>query len=293
MSISQLFASPYAWGVLTILVLWGISRVITGSANPFALACGADDNYSASLLQFLIFTYLTVFAYVAVYAARLDTGLATLPDIPLNLLVLMGLSVASATASKGIVISYIEQGKLPADGNDKSGVVKDKTGSVALTKVQMLIWTFIAAVIYFITVLSFIDKKIYAQAGQSALPDVDGALLVLMGAAQGGYIGGKLVNRSPSIPIIERILSPISINAPGRVKVFGTLFGDSPDGNTVLYRNTATGAQREVPAIPAAQWTDGSIEFDIPTDMQTAGNYTIWIRSQGQMSRGYDIEMIP
>ncbi len=163
----------------SVVVLWAISFVFTRKFNPFELACGVDKNYSASLLQFLIFTYVIVFAYVAVYVARLGAELTALPNIPLNLLVLMGLSVGSATASKGIVVSYVEQGKLPVDGADQSGVVKDKFGNVALTKVQMLIWTFIAAVIYLSTVVDFIQRGLYTQ--QGALPDVDGALLVLMG----------------------------------------------------------------------------------------------------------------
>jgi hypothetical protein len=198
-ALSPLFAAPYFWGILTILLLWVISYVVTGrQLNPFALAYGVDKNYSASLLQFLIFTYLTVFAYVVVYVARVNAGLTTLPNIPLNLLVLMGLSVASATASKGIVVSYAEQGKVPSPGQDKSGITHDKEGNVALTKVQMLIWTFVAAGIYLISVFHFIDHRLYTQLDQGALPDVDGALLVLMAAAQGGYIGGKLVNRGPA-----------------------------------------------------------------------------------------------
>jgi hypothetical protein len=287
----QLFSNPYLWGIITIALVWIISGVITRSLNPFALACGVDNNYSASLLQFLIFTYVTAFAYVAVYVARLGAGLTVLPNIPLNLLILMGISVASATASKGIVVSYVEQGKLPVDSNDQSGVVKDKQGNVALTKVQMLIWAFIAAVIYVSTVVDFVQRGLYTQ--QGALPDVDGALLVLMGAAQGGYIGGKLVSHGNGIPIIEHILpSPISVSSGKKVAIVGGLFGDSPAGNMVLYRNMITGAQREIPAIPAAQWTDKRIEFDIPLEMQTAGPYTIWVNANGQTSASYAIQVI-
>src|SRR5829696_7937852 len=110
MTIKELFTStsPYMWGIIAILILYVISGFVTrpenepGQArglrfnlNPFALAIGDDKNLSASLLQFLIFTYLTIFAYVTVYAARLGSGLGLtmLPDIPLNLLILMGLSV--------------------------------------------------------------------------------------------------------------------------------------------------------------------------------------------------------
>jgi hypothetical protein len=290
MNISHLFSGTYVWGIIAILILWGISFVVTRKFNPFALACGVDNNFSASLLQLLIFTYITVFSYVAVYVARLHAELNSLPDIPLNLLVLMGLSVSSATASKGIVVSYVEQGKLPDRSDDKSGMTRDKEGNVALTKVQMLIWTFIAAGIYLITVVSFIKDQTFTQSGKGALPDVDGALLVLMGAAQGAYIGGKLVSRSTSAPIIQRILpSPMSMSTATRVTLNGGLFGGSPDGSTVIYRNNATGAQREVLAIPAAQWKDNRIEFDIPAEMKIAGAYTVWVNVNGQESNGYDI----
>src|SRR5215510_1663696 len=159
MTIPQLFTNPYMWGIIAVLVFWAISFVITGRRlSPFALAIGTDNNYSASLLQFLIFTYLTIFAYVAVYVARLESGLTTLPTIPLNLFILMGISVISATASKGIVVSA--QNNPPANTNDK-GVIKDTNGNIALTKVQMLIWTFIAAGVYLITVINFIENKVY------------------------------------------------------------------------------------------------------------------------------------
>ncbi|GAB4453899.1 MAG: hypothetical protein Fur0044_48720 [Anaerolineae bacterium] len=282
-AITQTF--PYMWGIIAVGVFYIVGVVVTGRRfNPLELARGADENYSASLLQFLIFTYLTVFTYVAVYAARLVSGLTTLPEIPLNLLVLMGLSVISATASKGITISYQEQGQ-----QSGAGVFKDETGNVALIKVQMLIWTFIAAAIYFITVVNFINTKGYTQ---SALPDVDGALLVLMGAAQGGYIGGKLVSRSTGIPIIERIVpSPISLNADTKITLLGGLFGDSQDSSTVVYQNKATGVQREVPAASVKQWADSKIEFDIPNEMKTVGIYTMWVIVKGQKSAGTDIEV--
>lgn len=286
----QFLANPYIWGIIAILLLWGISFVATGRRiNPFALAFGFDKNYSASLLQLLIFTYLTVFSYVAVYVARLGAGLSALPDIPLNLFLLMGLSVSSATASKGIVVSYVEEGKLPAASDDKSGVVEDKSGRVALTKVQMLIWTFIAAGIYLVTVLDFIKSNGYVSS-TIALPDVDGALVVLIGASQGAYIGGKLVSRTTGRPIIHSILpAPVSIATTPTLTIVGGLLGNSPDGNTVIFRNNATGAKREVPAIPVGQWKDNRIDFGIPAEMKTAGAYTVWVNSNGQESDGYDI----
>jgi hypothetical protein len=115
-----------------------------------------------------------------------------------------------------------------------------------------------------------------------------------MGAAQGGYIGGKLVSRSMGIPIpiIERILpSPISLSTSSAVAISGGLFGDSPDGNTVVYRNNKTGEQREVPAIPAVQWTDSRIEFDLPVEMKKVGTYTVWVIVKSQKSAGKNIKV--
>jgi hypothetical protein len=293
----------YFLGFVALGVLYIISVVVTkGNWNPFALALGVDNNISVSLLQFLIFTYLTIFAYVVVFVARYQSQhLTTPPDIPVNLLILMGLSVATATASKGIVVSYVDQNKLPDVGaNDKSGTIQDKNGNIALTKIQMLIWTCITVAIYVATLVKFVGDGKYNQV---ALPDVDGALLVLMGAAQGAYIGGKLVSTATNTPIIERIIpSPVKLNAPPspikmtnappspiKMTIRGRLFGDSQGNNAVLYRDAGTWAQREVPVIVQAQWTDNKIEFDIPSEMQKAGTYTMWVTVDGQMSNGCDI----
>jgi hypothetical protein len=298
------WGSPYLWGIVAVLCMYLTSIVVTRTAdkginiNPFALACGADKNLSASLLQFLLFTYLTIFSYVAVFAARLgaDKGFSEWLTVPQNLLILMGISVVSATASKGIVVSYVEQGKLPPPTEDKSGVTTDKDGQTALTKVQMIIWTIIAVGIYLLIVLDFLRNKKYLDSTE--LPDVDGSLLVLMGAAQGAYLGGKLVTRttgaanSQASPVIAQILpSPVSITSAAKVSIHGILFGSSPDGSMVKVQNKSNNAIFEVPAIPAAQWKDNRIEFDLPAAMKAPGMYTLSVTVNTQESKGLDLEV--
>lgn len=85
---------------------------------------------------------MTIFAYVTVFAARIigneiTAPIPALPDIPVNLLILMGLSVVTATASKDITISYLNQNLLPKE--DKSTLSQNRNGETDLTKVQMII----------------------------------------------------------------------------------------------------------------------------------------------------------
>jgi hypothetical protein len=92
----------------------------------------------------------------------------------------------------------------------------------------MLIWTFITAGIYLVTLRDFIADQGY-KAAETALPDVDGALLVLMGVAQGGYIGGKLVSQSTGISKIERILpSQVSLGTDTSLAILGGRLATAP-----------------------------------------------------------------
>jgi hypothetical protein len=190
-----MLSNPYFWGVAVLVAMYCISVLVTRSSQPWALARGNNKKLSTSELQFFVFTVLTVFAYVTVFAARYmyeGQPLTSLPDVPSNLLILMGLSVITTTSSKGISISYIRKNEISI--HDSSDLFADREGVTDLKKVQMLVWTLIAAAIYLLRVISFIKNNEFASQ-QCALPDIDGALLVLTGLSQGGYVAGKIVSR--------------------------------------------------------------------------------------------------
>jgi hypothetical protein len=257
---------------------------------------------------------VTVFAYSTTFAARAlevpaNSPMPPLPQIPVNLLILMGLSVATASGSKGITVSYLQKGEIPQE--DKGNVFENREGVTDLTKVQMLIWTLIAVVIYVVGFTSFIGAKCYLPADAReerglpnepyqcpegfALPDIDGALLVLMGVSQGGYVAGKLVSRTTG-PKVERML-PTKAKANQDVAVYGAFFGDNKVGNSIIFRN-ASGEEEEIPIEKITGWTDAKVTFNVPEKFapepdQPSKHYTVQVRANSQTVVGGQLEIEP
>lgn len=277
--------SPIVAGIVALVVMWIVSRVTTGKFNPLALCYGHNDAVSTSQLQFLLFTALTVFAYVAVATARLasSSGPTTLPGIPENLLILMGLAGTTAATSKGIAVSYIAQGSIHPE--DNSTVTKGRDGKTDLTKVQMIMWTIVAAVIYLFQVLRFLKAGQFAGVGNTALPDVDGALLVLMGVSQGTYVGGKLVSKTAG-PVIDR-RTPSSAKAGDTVQLYGVSFGDSAAKGDAVFLNGPKGAQTSF--VPS-DWSDKLITFPLPSGL-AAGDWQVKVRVNGVTSAAKTLEV--
>jgi len=191
----------YLFGIGSLFIFWVVSYLITRKVNPFALTYtenptienskskGDDKTLSASKFQALLWTMTTLFAYTSMFGFRVLSEkdlVPELPNFPISLLVLMGLSVVTAVGSKGVTISYKSEGVIP---KKSGGLATNPQGQGDLTKIQMLVWTFIAIGIYLITVVDNINI------GEFTLPEVDQALLVLMGASQGAYVGNKLVSK--------------------------------------------------------------------------------------------------
>jgi hypothetical protein len=137
-----MFQPYYLYGALSLILFYIISRLITGNWNPFAMAKGkGNNNYSASLLQMIVFTMLTIFAYTSVFAARVmnvDGFLTELPGIPTNLMILMGISVVNAVGSRAIRETQASSGTLPQ--YDLSSVYQDRDGKTDLIKIQMPVY---------------------------------------------------------------------------------------------------------------------------------------------------------
>ena len=212
----------YFTGILFLAIFWLISWGITGNPNPFAMAKGGgkngeNENYNASLVQMIVFTMLTVFAYTTVFAARaLGEGGSLIPTanewlkVPSNLLILMGISVGTAVASRAIRVQQAATESSSADANgsgadDRSSLTTDSKGKTDLVKIQMLIWTVIAVVVYLTILSRFMVNGCYllkptgacAPDWGSSLPDIDSAFMVLLGVSQGGYVINKLSKDSP------------------------------------------------------------------------------------------------
>ena len=189
---------PYIIGVGSLVMLWLIYGVAS-NWSPWKLVEGADGRPSTSKFQFWLWTGVIIFAYTAIYSMKVKAGFFDpIADIPKNVLIAMGMSVLTATAAKGITVSYISSARLTktaaTPGTSGIGAIfQDDNGFPDLSKVQIVAWTLIAIATYLIAVANRIQT-----ANFQSLPDIDSALMVLMGLGHGAYLGKKLVSQDQS-----------------------------------------------------------------------------------------------
>jgi hypothetical protein len=272
-----------AAGILVILLV--LYRVLTQSWNPFKVVCGTDGRPSTSKLQLWLWTIVVLFSYVAIYAARVKTGtFDPINELPANVLIALGLSVVTATAAKGITVSYLQSGdvvKPPATASTSGAgqVLREDDGSLDLSKIQMLAWTAVAIGIYLINVGTKIKHGPYDK-----LPDIDAALMVLMGLGQGAYLGKKLVSTD-----VARITAVTSQKTAGTtvITIQGDTFGQSQNGNLVVIDKLPVTAH-------VTTWSDTQITFDLPANHP---NGTAWKPGQqvliGLIVNGRDSAGVP
>ena len=248
-----------------------------------------NDHASLSSFQFLAWTLVIAFLYLTLWVLRFLNGTsAAPPDIPANLMVLMGISIAVPVASKGIEIYKTIKPRLRGETYQPPDYASmlEENGSPSLLRFQMFFWTLAALVIY---VVSFV----IAALGQSTdilttgLPDINPTFLFLMGMSQAGYLGSKAVagkvektgsdQGSPvrgqpaeagapapatqsdgqKVPMaIREIVPRDSVRSKDLVTILGSGFGVKPD--TLMI-----GDVRIDPA-GIARWEDGRIEFSLP-----------------------------
>ncbi|HYW53941.1 MAG TPA: IPT/TIG domain-containing protein [Dongiaceae bacterium] len=190
------------------------------------------------------------------------TALGTNALIPINfpgsVLLLLGFSVTSLIAAKGIVKGQLASGAAKSDVLDKPDLslkwlVQTNDGKVDLTRFQVVLWTLVAAGVFISDTQLMLALR--PPVLQAWLPDVGNALVLLMGLGQAAYIGGKLTI-SPA-PLVHRLSAP-TVKADGvtAVSVTGVGFGATKGGTSALLMHGAE--------IPTTSWTDNQIVFTVP-----------------------------
>lgn len=254
-------ASPYFWGVLALLLYLAIGTV-AGKYGVLGAFRGEDGRLSSSKFQFFFWTGIVVFAYGAIAAKHVTTSPSQpLPGLPTNVLLAMGFSVITLAGAKGVTTAYIAAGRIAkgthSDTVHLADLVRQDDGvSPDLSKIQMLTWTTIAAASYLFSVHGAIDNF---NASNWKFPDIDTALMALMGIGQGAYLGTKIVS-SQSATITS--LKPARGGAPGtQVTVNGSGFGTS--AGTVQFGD-AVAAIAPAATDGGVQWSDGVVTFIVP-----------------------------
>lgn len=255
-------AHPVSYGVVAVLLLYALSVWVTGRLSPFQAAMGADGRLSTSRFQFLLWTAVVVFSYSWLYAARAHEGAwQAIGDIPANVLLAMGISVGTLAAAKGITSSYLLNGLIdkpaqPPENASAADLVRNDNDAPDLTKIQMLVWTFVAAAVYLAQVAftwtEYAECTAGVLPGECRFPDIDPALMVLMGLGQGAYLGNKLV--TVSTPRIGTSTPP-SGGWGTLVTLKGQAFGASADGQWVTLDDRP---------VPVETWSDTEVAVRIP-----------------------------
>jgi IPT/TIG domain len=250
-------------GIGLLVLLWLVIGVSGGPCRFWELAQGADKSLSTSKFQWLLWLVVILFAYVVLWVIRARAGdYSAITDVPANLMTVLGLSAATAVAAKGITVGYLGSGKIdktaPANGDPKGGLLNDDSGFPELAKVQLIGFTLIAVGIFLATLF----HQIHGKSVQTELRDIDSSLLVLMGLSQGGYVGKKLV--SIATPVLYAPPSPASAARGAAVVVNGASLGPSQGATQLLFDGYP---------IPATNWSDNAITFNVPQDYPGGQNW--------------------
>jgi hypothetical protein len=256
-AIARIPGLPYVVSIVVAIGLWLIGGMASGW-NPLKLVEGADGRPSTSKFQFWLWTVVIIPTFCGLYAMQMKAlGYSAVEnEWPRNLLIVMGMSVITTAAAKGITVGYIGSNRLvktsvPTGSKSLSAILLDDSGFPDLSKVQMLAWTLIAVVIYIISIL----HKYHT--GDWKLPDIDNSLMVLMGLGHGAYLGKKLTTQD-----VTRLasLSPNSVqlaSLPIDVTIVGTTLGDTQGQSLVSMDGAAA-------AVTVKSWTSTQVKFAFP-----------------------------
>ncbi len=190
-------------GVVALLILFIILVKRTGIIRDDNSIMGKNAPYSLSRTQLAIWSYIIVFSFLFIY---IITG--EIPPITNSTLILITTSMATAAGAK-----VIESSKNPNNVKHTEtskgfwiDLISDHH-SVSIHRFQMLVWTFILAIIF----LSSVFKSL-------TIPVFDEGLLILMGASSGTYLGLKIPEKSPPTVVAEAPTPTIETEIPLEVE---------------------------------------------------------------------------
>lgn len=238
-------------GLVAVIVFLAIGSISSNRGiGPLGAAIGEDGRLSLSKFQFLLWTATVIFTYAALFV-HFPSQRGQWTSLPDSVLLAMGFSIVTLATAKGVTSSYVAMGKVvkgPAMRHPRMSdlVVDDDTGLADLSKVQMLAWTLIAVGAYLTTVFG----TLASATPPAQFPDIDRALMVLMGLGQGAYLGTKIVSSSNGARITK--IDP----AQGPVGTVVTLTGANLGTSGMVLFGDAK--------IAASSWTSTSIQFAVP-----------------------------
>ena len=259
-------------GIIVVLIAFLTLRpFFPEKKGPLSLILGEDNRPSTSKFQVVLWTAAVIFSYTAIRVVCLADGSdlsVYLVGIPTYLWIAMGLSAGTAVGAKAITAAQIAADRIPKPaalaGDQTTGLralVTDDSQQPEITKIQLVTWTCIAVTVFLSQVFYLIwhhTAPVPLPTPQAPLtvdmPQIDQALLILSGIAQGTYLGRKLV---PDFVSTLSLLSPSRAKPGDEITLTGNGFGTVRGGNVV----TIDGAVIDV---EIKAWTNNEIKLVVP-----------------------------
>lgn len=255
-AVNEGWAVSFALAALALVLIWWI---VPGTKQ---LVVGKDGRWSTSKFQAVAWTLVVVFALFSLFVAYVIVQVGDLFNWasverlqhPLGdslngfleggldgtYLVLLGLPLGTAVASKAITLNKIANGtqvKPPKDPADSTGamqeLVGDDNGETDLGDFQYLLFNLLAMGYFLVQFVA------HPSAGLPSLPDT---LIGLTGVSAAAYVSKKGIYKEP--PILLGVFPPSG--KPGEtIQVYGQKLVTVPDTGMIA------GAAPAGPAVPA------------------------------------------
>jgi len=209
----------WSWAVAAALLLALAARLgalVKLKPSPFGILLDPRGRYSLNRLQLVVWSVVIVSLVAGVFFGRLIEGVDdplgfTIPDQVLGLLgisvgtaVTVGAVKATKSATSGAsdaLASYQNTRRMPFSGQvflleegDRADEVLDVSKFQSFGITIVLVVAYVAMAIH-----AIVNAK--SASHVTALPDISGTFLVLLGISYGGYAGGKLPSQTGSPPV--------------------------------------------------------------------------------------------
>lgn len=247
-----------------------------------------DMDPSLSIFQFLLWTFVLMFAFIGVYLVRIFAGVSEPPQgpLPVYLLAIGGISVGTPIIST-LISSYRYSPvqfheDVPPDTDDQLPVIKKRPGfgemlreygKPTLSRFQMFGWTWIGIGIYLSVLFSKVIEMSFSVQNLS-VPDVDPTLVVLMGLSQFAFLGIKTAS-STDLQISK--IYPLNAEPDRFFSIFGKNFGEE--------RQTVWLGRRRIVSTDTDHldtWSSDRIDIKVPNDKDTpVGTYEVMVVKGG------------
>jgi hypothetical protein len=272
--------------VATITTVTGGVSVRTQIRSKFREILN-DDNYypSLAIFQFLAWTIIILFVVTSIFFIKIFNGVYLFDEetynIPYNILILMGLSVAVPVASS--YVSSVKYGNRNVSGSPPTqhpfGSILAENGKPSLSRFQMFAWTWISVIFYLI---SFISHTYYSLHDVSTLniPDVPGVFVILMGLSQGAYVGGKIVLKQ-IFEVTQVIPAQAQSTIPFELTILGSNFGTDKELTIWFYKDAND--KNPIKGGTVRPQTDNRIVLNL-VNVPPAGTYIVRVEKEGQFT---------